>query len=76
MTTGPIAREHAINWNDIPDPVDKTVWDRLTANFWLPEKVPVGNDLPSWGQLDQTFRDLTVRVFTGLTLLAPVIHGP
>lgn len=71
-TTGPIAREHAINWNDIPDPVDKTVWDRLTANFWLPEKVPVANDLPSWGQLDQTSRDLTVRVFTGLTLLDTV----
>ncbi|MFL0579839.1 class 1b ribonucleoside-diphosphate reductase subunit beta [Dietzia sp. 179-F 9C3 NHS] len=73
MTTpGPIEREHAINWNDIPDPVDKTVWDRLTTNFWLPEKVPVANDLPSWGQLDEVHRELTIRVFTGLTLLDTV----
>ena len=33
-----------INWNEIPDQTDKIVWDRLTANFWLPEKVPVAND--------------------------------
>lgn len=68
----PVEREHAINWNIIPDPVDKEVWDRLTTNFWLPEKVPVSNDLPSWERMDETHRDLTVRVFTGLTLLDTV----
>lgn len=73
MTGGrPVKREHAINWNDIPDPVDKEVWDRLTTNFWLPEKIPVANDLPTWRVLDEDLRDLTVRVFTGLTLLDTV----
>ena len=30
----------AINWNDIEDDKDLEVWDRLTGNFWLPEKIP------------------------------------
>ena len=36
----------AINWNRVVDPVDDDVWDRLTGNFWLPEKVPLSNDIP------------------------------
>lgn len=36
-----------INWNTISDQVDKDVWDRLTSNFWLPEKIPVSNDIPA-----------------------------
>lgn len=59
----------AINWNRIEDPKDLEVWDRLTANFWLPEKVPLSNDLPSWGKMTDEERLLTMRVFTGLTLL-------
>ena len=35
----------AINWNTIPDDKDMEVWDRLTGNFWLPEKVPLSNDI-------------------------------
>ena len=30
-----------INWNTQPDPTDSDIWDRLTSNFWLPEKIPV-----------------------------------
>jgi ribonucleoside-diphosphate reductase beta chain len=41
----------------------------LTGNFWLPEKVPVSNDIPSWGTLTADEKQLTMRVFTGLTLL-------
>jgi ribonucleoside-diphosphate reductase beta chain len=59
----------AINWNRIEDPKDKEVWDRLTGNFWLPEKVPVSNDIPSWASLSAEEKQLTIRVFTGLTLL-------
>ena len=59
----------AINWNDIEDEKDLEVWDRLTGNFWLPEKIPVSNDLPSWKTLNQDEKNLTNRVFTGLTLL-------
>ena len=59
----------AINWNIIPDEKDLEVWDRLTGNFWLPEKVPVSNDLPSWKTLTEKEKETTMRVFTGLTLL-------
>ncbi|MEQ0637878.1 ribonucleotide-diphosphate reductase subunit beta [Mycobacterium tuberculosis] len=44
-----IDRVSAINWNRLQDEKDAEVWDRLTGNFWLPEKVPVSNDIPSWG---------------------------
>ena len=59
----------AINWNSIPDEKGLEVWDRLTGNFWLPEKVPVSNDLPSWKTLTEKEKETTMRVFTGLTLL-------
>lgn len=59
----------AVNWNSIPDEKDLEVWDRLTGNFWLPEKVPVSNDLPSWKTLTEQEKETTMRVFTGLTLL-------
>ncbi|MBF6085136.1 class 1b ribonucleoside-diphosphate reductase subunit beta [Nocardia cyriacigeorgica] len=59
----------AINWNRVEDPKDAEVWDRLTGNFWLPEKVPVSNDIPSWATLTPAEQQLTMRVFTGLTLL-------
>ena len=58
-----------INWNAIEDPIDLDVWNRLTANFWLPEKVPLSNDIQSWATLKDHEKTLTMRVFTGLTLL-------
>jgi ribonucleoside-diphosphate reductase beta chain len=58
-----------VNWNKIEDQVDLDVWNRLTANFWLPEKVPVSNDIPSWATLRDDEKTLTMRVFTGLTML-------
>lgn len=62
----------AINWNEIPDEKDLEVWDRLTGNFWLPEKVPVSNDIKSWSTLTPLEQQTTMRVFTGLTLLDTV----
>ena len=59
----------AINWNRVQDDKDLEVWNRLTSNFWLPEKVPLSNDLPGWQTLDKQQQQLTIRVFTGLTLL-------
>lgn len=64
-----VAPVKAINWNSIPDSKDLEVWDRLTGNFWLPEKVPVSNDIKSWGTLNDVEKAATMRVFTGLTLL-------
>ncbi|MGO1345992.1 MAG: class 1b ribonucleoside-diphosphate reductase subunit beta [Bifidobacterium psychraerophilum] len=62
-------RIRPINWNKIVDEKDLEVWNRLLSNFWLPEKIPLSNDIPSWATLTQLERDTTVRVFTGLTLL-------
>ncbi|MFD2758196.1 class 1b ribonucleoside-diphosphate reductase subunit beta [Gulosibacter faecalis] len=59
----------AINWNRIQDDKDLEVWNRLTNNFWLPEKVPLSNDIQSWATLTPEEQTLTMRVFTGLTLL-------
>src|ERR1041384_7688491 len=59
----------AINWNRIEDDKDVEVWNRLVNNFWLPEKVPLSNDVQSWNTLTPAEQKLTMRVFTGLTLL-------
>ena len=64
-----IDRVQAINWNRVEDDKDAEVWDRLVGNFWLPEKVPVSNDIQSWATLTPVEKELTTRVFTGLTLL-------
>jgi ribonucleoside-diphosphate reductase beta chain len=58
-----------VNWNKVEDPIDLEVWNRLTANFWLPEKVAISNDIQSWGTLTPEEKLLTMRVFTGLTML-------
>ncbi|MCP3425601.1 class 1b ribonucleoside-diphosphate reductase subunit beta [Rothia sp. AR01] len=65
----PAARLRPVNWNRVADEKDLEVWNRLTANFWLPEKVPLSNDLPAWQRMSEAERTLTMRVFTGLTML-------
>lgn len=59
-----------INWN-VPDqdPLDKQVWEKLTSQFWLDTRFPLSNDIPSWNTLTDGEKDLTMKVFTGLTLL-------
>ncbi|WP_378147816.1 class 1b ribonucleoside-diphosphate reductase subunit beta [Cnuibacter sp. UC19_7] len=64
-----VDRVQAINWNRIQDEKDVEVWNRLVNNFWLPEKVPLSNDVQSWATLTAAEQQLTMRVFTGLTLL-------
>lgn len=59
----------AINWNDIEDVIDKEVWEKLIAQFWVDTRIPVSNDLDDWRKLSQAERDLVGRVFGGLTLL-------
>ncbi len=66
ITSKPV---RAINWNRMQDDKDLEVWNRLTVNFWLPEKIPLSNDIQTWKQLTQEEQTLTIRVFTGLTLL-------
>lgn len=72
MVTG---AARAINWNRLEDEKDLEVWNRLTANFWLPEKVPLSNDVQSWATLRPAERELTIRVFTGLTMLDTIQSG-
>lgn len=69
MLTNYLKTIPAINWNKIEDEKDLEVWNRLTGNFWLPEKVPLSNDVSSWASLTPEEQQLTIRVFTGLTLL-------
>jgi len=64
-----VSSVQAINWNRLEDDKDAEVWDRLVGNFWLPEKIPLSNDIQSWGTLTPQEQQLTTRVFTGLTLL-------
>ncbi len=66
-TTLPVPR--AVNWNRLPDAKDLEVWNRLTGNFWLPEKLPLSKDIRSWVMLTRDEQTLTMRVFTGLTSL-------
>jgi ribonucleoside-diphosphate reductase beta chain len=58
-----------VNWNKIQDSVDLDVWNRLTANFWLPEKIALSNDIQSWELLTTEEKTLSKKVFTGLTML-------
>ena len=58
-----------INWNNQPDSTDSDIWDRLTTNFWLPEKIPVSNDVAAWRNMTPEEQDSTLKVFTGLTVL-------
>lgn len=58
-----------INWNNLKDPFDKDIWERLTGNFWLDTKVPLSNDIPTWRQLSDEEQTLIMHVFAGLTAL-------
>ncbi len=59
-----LSRISAINRNKISDDKDLEVWNRLSIYFWLPEKVPLSNDIPAWQTLTVVEQQLTMRVFT------------
>ena len=59
----------AINWNNIEDPKDLEIWNRLVQNFWVPEAVNLAGDIPSWNALTDEERLATTRVLTTLTQL-------
>lgn len=62
-------RKKAVNWNELVDEKDKEVWDRLTSSFWLDTKVPLSNDLTTWEKMSDMEKNLTIKVFGGLTML-------
>lgn len=57
------------NWNAIEDQMDKITYERVTAQFWLATRMPVGKDVPDWRNMPQEEKDLVARVFVGLTVL-------
>lgn len=61
-----------INWNKIDDVIDQATWKKLTEQFWLDTRVPVGNDVNDWAKLSDMEQDLINKVFGGLTLLDTV----
>lgn len=65
-------KSRAVNWNRLEDEVDKQVWERLTSNFWLDTRIPLSNDVASWKQMSAIEQDITMKVFTGLTMLDTV----
>lgn len=62
----------AINWNKIEDETDLLVWNRLISNFWVPEKIALSNDLTTWSKMTPVEKQLTIKVFGGLTMLDTV----
>lgn len=68
-SNGKLSPISAVDWNSIQDEKDLEVWDRLVGNFWLPEKIPLSNDIKSWNTLTEKEKETTMRVFTGLTML-------
>lgn len=57
-----------INWNNV-DEFNNQIWQTLTTNFWVPERVNMSGDLASWRKLSEAEQTLVLRVFAGLTLL-------
>jgi len=61
----------AINWNNAEkeDSASYQVFNKLVSNFWIPEKISLSSDVPSWNTLTDDEKLLVMRVFTGLTML-------
>lgn len=58
-----------INWNAVDDMIDKMTYEKLTEQFWLATRMPVGKDKPDWRALPRVEQRLVERVFGGLALL-------
>jgi ribonucleoside-diphosphate reductase beta chain len=58
-----------VNWNRLEDPLDGQVWDQLISNFWVPERIPLSTDLPSWRKMSDAEKEITKKIFVSLTSL-------
>lgn len=59
----------AVDWNKPTRPIDLDVWSKQTSNFWLPEKIPLSNDLKSWDLLDEGTQRVVTHSLASLTRL-------
>ncbi|VEU59222.1 class 1b ribonucleoside-diphosphate reductase subunit beta [Mesomycoplasma neurolyticum] len=69
VLNGMKGKMRSVNWNYLNDDKDLEIWNRITQNFWLPEKIPVSNDIETWRNLSPVWQKVITRTFTGLTLL-------
>lgn len=58
-----------VNWNAIEDMIDKMTYEKLTEQFWLSTRMPVGKDKTDWRNMSREEQRLVERVFGGLALL-------
>lgn len=63
---GRVTIDRPINWNKMEDPIDLDVWNKLTSQFWLPEKIALSQDIKQWNTLTPAEQDATSKVFAGL----------
>ena len=45
------------------------MWQKQTSNFWLPEKIPLSNDLKTWNLLDESTQKVVSHSLASLTRL-------
>ena len=62
-------RIEPINWNNIKDQVDVDVWNKLVQQFWIDTKIPLSGDLKTWNSMSDEEKEITKKVFVGLTAL-------
>lgn len=58
-----------VNWNTVEDMIDKITYEKLTEQFWLSTRMPVGKDKPDWRSMPREEQRLVEKVFGGLALL-------
>lgn len=59
----------AVDWNNPHRAIDLDVWQKQTSNFWLPEKIPLSNDLKTWNLLDESTQKVVSHSLASLTRL-------
>lgn len=69
MTEKKLEVFESINWNVLPDMVDKMTYEKLTEQFWLSTRMPVSKDKADWSKLPDVEKRLVEKVFGGLTAL-------
>ncbi|TMV50367.1 class 1b ribonucleoside-diphosphate reductase subunit beta [Paenibacillus mesophilus] len=65
----------AVNWNRPDDDFSNTFWNQNIMQFWTDEEIPLSDDKMSWMTLNDSERELYMKVLGGLTLLDTVQGG-
>ncbi len=57
-----------INWNNVSD-FDNQIMKKITQDFWLPEKIPLSNDIKTYNILSEQEKYTFNQTLGGLTML-------